>query len=204
MSYGTASVDLSKSYDLHGLRVVNEASRPPSGVAGAADPSAYYRDSAASLESFATKRNKFRSDPFDLEPLSYVSDNPLGRPDVPDVSGRYSNTGSISIAYQGTVGKSNNPGVPNVPKIPAAAHTRNVSDLSSRYTSGISEDSLGDWSDPGPDVGPGAQSKWDTSRNGSTAAGMYSPVAGSGPYDTNSRRNSRSSDKSSLKMGYAL
>lgn len=197
MSVGGASVDLEKSYDLHGLRVVNQVSRPPSGVTPAGNPSMYFRDSSASLESFATKRNKFRSDPFDLEPLSYVSDNPLSQPAMPEL-GRYSSTGSISITYQGTS--------PRIPKHPAAAHTRNQSDLSSRYTSGISDDTFDEWSDPGPDVGPGAQTrggKWEASRRSSNAADpIYSPLGGaSGPYD---RSDSRSSGKSSLKMGYAL
>lgn len=205
MSVGTASVDLEKSYDLHGLRVVNEVSRPPSGVTGVGgNPSMYYnRDSSVSLESFATKRNKFRSDPFDLEPLSYVSDNPLTRPAMPDTKGRYSDTDSISVAYRGSSS--------GAPKLPAAAHTRNASDLSSRYTSGISDATFDEWSDPGPDVGPGAQNlggRWEASRRSSTVADPFSPLGGgsgggsSRPYD--SRSDSRSSGKSSLKMGYAL
>lgn len=216
MSVGAASVDLEKSYDLHGLRVVNQVSRPTSGATGVGgnNNSVYFRDSSTSLESFATKRNKFRSDPFDLEPLSYVSDSPLGQPAMPTANGRYSNTESISIQYQGTV--AGNPNVPNVPRIPAAAHTRNVSGsdgMSSRYTSGVSDDfSLDEWSDPGPDVGPGAQSsdiRWEASRRSSTAADpIYSPLGGSnaGPYGNipDVRSDSRSSGKSSLKMGYAL
>lgn len=199
MSVGTISIDLNKSYDLHNLRVVNEISRPPSGTGNGT--SMYFRDSTSTVESFATKRNKFRSDPFDLEPLSYVPDNPL----LP--GGRFSNTGSIGITYQGT-----SPGVPTVPKM---THARNGSDLSSRYTSGISDDAtFDDWSDPGPDVGPGAlhqgggSEKFEASRRSSGAA-AYSPVARSGPYDDNNRAYSGpdsrpSSGKSSLKMGYAL
>lgn len=195
MSVGTASVDLEKSYNLQGLRVVNEESRPPSGVMGAGgNPSMYYRDSTASLESFATKRNKFRSDPFDLEPLSYVPDNPLLRPAMPDAMGSYGNGSTNSFANEGTSR--------GAPSVPAAAHTRGVSDVTSRYTSGISDDTFDDWSDPGPDVGPGAQSLgggWEASRSSSAAAGPYSPRG-----VNNSRSDSRSSGKSSLKMGYAL
>lgn len=204
MSAGAASVDLTRTYDgLHDLRVVNEVSRPPSNATGLVNNknSMYYRDSAASLESFATKRNKFRSDPFDLEPLSYMSDE--DRPRIP--SGRYSSTGSINIQYQGTMaGGNNGAGIPNVPKLPAAAHTRNPSDLSSRYTSGISDVTFDEWSDPGPDVGPGAQGKWEASRRSSGAGDQYSPMANSRPYNAHSRSNSRSSGKSSLKMGYAM
>ncbi|KAK0750440.1 hypothetical protein B0T18DRAFT_127589 [Schizothecium vesticola] len=74
--------------------------------------------------SFADRRNKFRSDPFDLEPRrSFVS------------------------STAGTAGSSEG-GV----RRPAGAHRRGDS-FTSKYSSGIS---MGDWSDPGPDVGPAA------------------------------------------------
>lgn len=75
--------------------------------------------------SFAERRNKFRSDPFDLEPRrSFVS------------------------STAGTAGSNSDAGV----RRPAGAHRRGDS-FTSKYSSGIS---MGDWSDPGPDVGPAA------------------------------------------------
>jgi hypothetical protein len=76
--------------------------------------------------SFADRRNKFRSDPFDLEPRrSFVS------------------------STAGTAGSSEGGGGV---RRPAGAHRRGDS-FTSKYSSGIS---MGDWSDPGPDVGPAA------------------------------------------------
>lgn len=78
--------------------------------------------------SFADRRNKFRSDPFDLEPRrSFVS------------------------STAGTAGSSDGGGGGGVRR-PAGAHRRGDS-FTSKYSSGIS---MGDWSDPGPDVGPAA------------------------------------------------
>ncbi|KAK1830553.1 hypothetical protein QBC39DRAFT_260685 [Podospora conica] len=77
--------------------------------------------------SFADRRNKFRSDPFDLEPRrSFVS------------------------STAGTMG-SGGSGESEVRR-PPGAHRRGES-FTSKYSSGIS---MGDWSDPGPDVGPAA------------------------------------------------
>lgn len=129
--------------------------------AGAA--STYYssRDSQASIasfESFATKRNKFRSDPFDLEPLSAQVSNSL----------------------------------PNILTRPTAAHTRHISDASSKYSSGFSAaGSLQDWSDPGPDVGPAG---WDSSRRSSGVE------AGSSTYSASVTTGKAGSGK----KGYAL
>lgn len=175
---GSSTAGLSKAYDLQGLRVANNVSRPPSGVGAAGPPeSVYARDSTGSFESFTTKRDKFRSDPFDLEQLSsQVSESMpsyLSRP-------------------------------PFTPARPPAAHTRNVSNGSegsygsSKYTSGFSDGTLDEWSDPGPDVGPGAQGILDASRRSSTAAAYQ-------PYSDNSDAGSRrTSQGGSIKMGYAL
>ncbi|KAK2015376.1 hypothetical protein LZ32DRAFT_626915 [Colletotrichum eremochloae] len=46
---------------------VADVRRPPSGSTYSPRPDSMYRDSVQSVESFATRRNKFRSDPFDLE-----------------------------------------------------------------------------------------------------------------------------------------
>ncbi|KUI59429.1 hypothetical protein VP1G_06709 [Cytospora mali] len=145
------------------LRAVDNTSRPPSGSTAAyADSSIYLRDSASS---FDTRRNKFRSDPFDLEPLSQTS-NMYGRPAM-GTSGlstigngdirRMPSTNSeryrqdMSTTDGGLVGQGGGLILP-VP----AAHARYNSLGSSRYTSGVSEGTVDNWSAPGPDLSPRA------------------------------------------------
>lgn len=119
--------------------------RPPSSAvgAGAGAGAGGYRESGASVESFSTRRNKFRSDPFDLERPEL-----LGR-------GGAGGGGSMSSSAGATVGSSSRisggVGTGDVRR-PAGAHTR-ADSFTSKYSSGIS---MGDWSDPGPDVGPAA------------------------------------------------
>lgn len=181
-SVGT-TIDLNQVMD---LRVVNGVSRPPSGATtrpGGYESTMYMRESTASFESFNTRRNKFRSDPFDLEPLSQGSGS-FDRSAVASSTfstvgssgaGRYPSTsGSIPIAHQS--GVRSVPGGDVIRKPVPAAHTRDNSLGSSKYTSGVSEGSMDDWSDPGPDVGPRAV------------------------YTGSSRRTSQGS----VKMGYAL
>lgn len=192
LSVGT-TVDLNQVMD---LRVVNGVSRPPSGATarpGGYESRMYMRESAASaasFESFNTRRNKFRSDPFDLEPLSQGSSTFDDRSAVASStfstvgssSGgvRYDSTsGSIPIGHhQSGVGMGGRaaPGGDVIRKPVPAAHARNDSLGSSKYTSGVSEGSMDDWSDPGPDVGPRAV------------------------YTGNDRRTSQGS----VRMGYAL
>lgn len=215
-SVGASTIDLNKVYDLQGLRVVNETSRPPSGTTGVGphESSFYFRDSSGSIESFATKRGKFRSDPFDLEQLSsQVSGSIPGyttRPNIPSSNfstvgdsnhgGRFSSSGSISMQYQQSVGSMG----AGILARPAAAHTRNISDISSRYTSGISNGTLDEWSDPGPDVGPAAQGIYDASRR-SSAADAYNPYSsGPGSGSGSEAGSRRTSQASSVKLGYAL
>ncbi|KUI71922.1 hypothetical protein VM1G_07891 [Cytospora mali] len=145
------------------LRAVDNTSRPPSGSTAAyADSSIYLRDSASS---FDTRRNKFRSDPFDLEPLSQPS-NMYGRPAM-GTSGlstigsayirRIPSTNSeryrqdMSTTDGVLVGQGGGLSLP-VP----AAYTRYNSLGSSRYTSGVSEGTVDNWPAPGPDLGPRA------------------------------------------------
>ncbi|KAK3384778.1 hypothetical protein B0H63DRAFT_170398 [Podospora didyma] len=111
-------------------------------------PSALYnnRDSVGSVGSFTTHRNKFRSDPFDLE-----------RPEL--LAGARAAKNSITSSTAGTAGsevRSSRMTGAGEPRRPAGARTRTES-FSSKYSSGVS---MGDWSDPGPDVGPAA-SRWD-------------------------------------------
>ena len=121
-------------------------SRAPS-TSGNRAPSTVYRDSAATVESFGARRNKFRSDPFDLE-----------RPELL-LAGARDAKNSITSSTAGTAGGSEprhsrlsgGVGTGTIRK-PTGAHTRSES-FSSKYSSGVS---MGDWSDPGPDVGPGS------------------------------------------------
>ncbi|KAK2003055.1 hypothetical protein LX36DRAFT_176406 [Colletotrichum falcatum] len=100
--------------------------RPPSGSTYSPRLDSMYRDSVQSVESFATRRNKFRSDPFDLE--------------RPELLGSRATQASSNYS-QATSG---------APRVPGSVHTR-ASSFSSKYSSGVSMDG---WSDPGPDVGP--------------------------------------------------
>jgi hypothetical protein len=118
-----------------------------------------YRESVASVESYATRRNnKFRSDPFDLE-----------RPEL--LASARQAKASMSSSTAGTAGSSSSDwpaagGPPRDSRLsggvgtggirrPPGAHQRSDS-FSSKYSSGVS---MGDWSDPGPDVGPAAARK---------------------------------------------
>ena len=142
-----------------------------------------YRESALSVDTFATRRNnKFRSDPFDLEPLRGAAQqqratssnmSTAGSSMPPRLSDVPSSGGASSGRLSGGVGTGDI-------RRPRAAHQRSES-FSSKYSSGIS---MGDWSDPGPDVGPAA-ARW----------GADSPTRG---------RVSRSSGGSDGSVGKAL
>lgn len=111
-------------------------SRPPSSGATHTRNASLYRESLASVESFETRRNKFRSDPFDLD-----------RPELLSASV----TSSALGAFPGRDPRDSRGGGGPLP--PGRAHARNDSVGSSNYSSGISD--AGDYlGDPGPDVGP--------------------------------------------------
>ncbi|KAK7943208.1 uncharacterized protein PG986_012321 [Apiospora aurea] len=112
----TDSVRRSRGQSVGGSRP--PSSRPRTGT--------MYRDSGDSVESFQTRRNKFRSDPFDLD-----------RPEL------LSSSASTSSSQ-------NMPPTGRVPSTPGRAHTR-ASSYSSRYSSGVN--TLDDFGDPGPDIG---------------------------------------------------
>jgi hypothetical protein len=157
-----------------GQSVGGATTRAPSTVYGGG------RESLASVQTFNTRRNKFRSDPFDLEPALLGTSPPGPVPSLPtggislnganvaaaaagDAGGRgrmQSRTSSTGGTYgSGTNSMASAPGV----RKPQNAHTRELSvgGMSSKYSSGISlvsamsRESMGDWSDPGPDVGAG-------------------------------------------------
>ncbi|KAI6377110.1 hypothetical protein MCOR25_002608 [Pyricularia grisea] len=97
----------------------------------------YQRESVNSVESFETRRNKFRSDPFDLE--------------RPELLGR--SQGSNNFGMLGGDVPRLSSAIPGIAiKPPRSVHQRSES-FTSKYSSGVS---LGDWSDPGPDIGPGS------------------------------------------------
>ncbi|KAK1541568.1 hypothetical protein CPAR01_07557 [Colletotrichum paranaense] len=134
-----------------GTSVGGTTTRPPSGSTYSPRLDSMYRDSMQSVESFATRRNKFRSDPFDLE-----------RPELLGSSLGSSSGGRLTQAssnYSQVGG--------GAPRVPGNAHTR-ADSFSSKYSSGVSMDG---WSDPGPDVGP-------SSGPGYRNEGAESPVAG--------------------------
>ncbi|KAI1180982.1 hypothetical protein F4777DRAFT_596166 [Nemania sp. FL0916] len=111
--------------------------RLPSRASARRTPS-LYRESGVSVETSDTRRNKFRSDPFDLDGPELLSQAPGSNPQ----------------------------GLPNMPQ---PAQVRRQS-FTSRYSSGVS--TMGDWSDPGPDVGPAA-GRWDTPSPDSTRGAVY-------------------------------
>ncbi|KAK3690004.1 hypothetical protein B0T22DRAFT_184439 [Podospora appendiculata] len=124
------------------------------------------RDSITSVNSFANRRNKFRSDPFDLErPELLVGTRSAAGPAAGGRNGRGSHGhNSITSSMAGTAGSRTSGGVGTGElRKPAGAHTRRDS-FTSKYSSGVSMVSMGDWSDPGPDVGPAA-ARWDGGRD---------------------------------------
>lgn len=96
----------------------------------------YQRESVNSVDSFETRRNKFRSDPFDLE--------------RPELLGRSpgSAAGTLGSDYPRLSSTTSGSAI----KPPRSVHQRSES-FTSKYSSGVS---MGDWSDPGPDIGPGS------------------------------------------------
>lgn len=121
---------------------------PPPNIRG----ESMYRDSVNTVNTVDTsaKRTRFRSDPFDLE--------------RPELLGR-TTPKTVTSSNMSVAGSSNGPrlsdgtgsrlsggvGTGDIRR-PRATHQRGDS-LTSKYSSGVS---MGDWSDPGPDVGPSA------------------------------------------------
>ncbi|KAI0550954.1 hypothetical protein F4679DRAFT_188077 [Xylaria curta] len=120
----------------HSVSAAN--ARPPSNTRM---PS-MYRESRVSVETSDTRQNKYRSDPFDLDRPELLAQSPVSRPGSSGTRNGYGN-GNVRVG---------------LPSAPRPAHARNES-FTSKYSSGVS--SMGDWSDPGPDVGPAA-GRWDT------------------------------------------
>ncbi|KAI0118084.1 hypothetical protein F4776DRAFT_264619 [Hypoxylon sp. NC0597] len=135
-----------------------------------------YRESNASVDTVGTRRNKFRSDPFDLDRPDLLSAN--NSIDVTSARASKVSRGSRGFSAAGSI----------MPIAPLRVRARQESFTSSKYSSGVS---MGDWSDPGPDVGP--------------AAARYtpSPDNGVGRRDSDTRR-SGGSQGSEGSVGKAL
>ncbi|KAI0597116.1 hypothetical protein F4775DRAFT_561594 [Biscogniauxia sp. FL1348] len=151
----------------HSVSAAGRVSRgPPPRVSVTSNRSSgaiYYRESGASVESFETRRNKFRSDPFDLDRPELLRGGPAGTAAIisrnVSAASKKSRRGSRGYVEDA-------PGPGPGPQTPRKTHVRAES-YSSRYSSGVS--SIGDdWSDPGPDVGPGSSGsgRWDGSGSG--------------------------------------
>jgi hypothetical protein len=140
------------------------------GAVRASNISTVYRDSVRSNDSFEVRRNKCRSDPFDLE----IDHRRL--PSLENIQAMP----SVDSMY----------GLPPRPSsLKGGAH---ISYNSSRYTKGTS---LGDWSDPGPDIGPSGATVATTNSWASKPAGSEGP-------DRNSRHSGGS--QTSTGVGKAL
>lgn len=140
------------------------------GAVRASNMSTVYRDSVRSNDSFEVRRNKCRSDPFDLE----IDHRRL--PSVENIEAMP----SVDSMY----------GLPPRPSsLKGGAH---ISYNSSRYTKGTS---LGDWSDPGPDIGP----------SGATVATTNSWASKPAEAEGNDRRSRHSGgSQTSTGVGKAL
>jgi hypothetical protein len=124
-------------------------SNGPTSNTGRQPSTVYQRDSGGSVGDFAGRRNKFRSDPFDLERPELLAGARAAKNSITSSTAATAGSESRSSRISGGVGTGDI-------RRPAGAHHRTES-FTSKYSSGVS---MGDWSDPGPDVGPAA-SRWD-------------------------------------------
>lgn len=173
----------------YSVSAANPNIRSPSvgtGAAGARIPSVY-RESSVSVETSDTRRNKFRSDPFDLD-----------RPEL--LAQSSSDSGAAGSRYSPpSRGQAQAQGVPSIPR-PTRARAES---FTSKYSSGVS---MADWSDPGPDVGPAAAGRWETTPSPDGALGrrrMDAPGPGPGPGSGGGRRGSGSAGNG-IGVGKAL
>ena len=129
-----------------------------------------YRES---IDSFTTHRNKFRSDPFDLERPELLGHNVGGVSRAVGVGVGESDAASSSNSRRrSSSSSSSNVQTAAGPRHPPSAHTRQESlGGSSRYSYSSSVVSLDNgWSTPGPDVGPAS--------TGSGGTGSYGRLKG--------------------------
>ncbi|CAK7198690.1 hypothetical protein SEUCBS139899_001354 [Sporothrix eucalyptigena] len=151
-----------------------------------------YRDSIQTVNTVDTsaKRNRFRSDPFDLERPELLQ---LGRTTPKTATSSNMSVAGSSNAPRFSDGSgsrlSGGVGTGEIRR-PRAAHQRGDS-FTSKYSSGVS---MGDWSDPGPDVGPSAP-MWGDNSSDRRRGGGDSPTKG---------RQRSNSDESNNSVGKAL
>ncbi|KAK3899666.1 hypothetical protein C8A05DRAFT_46330 [Staphylotrichum tortipilum] len=138
------------------------------GAAARRQPSTVYnyagRDSVTSLGSMATattanQRNKFRSDPFDLERPELLGGGTAAK--LPTLINPLPSLAAARTTTTSTANPNNNNSRPGG-RARAESFTSRYSKYS-KYSSGVSVvsamsvvESMGEWSDPGPDVGPGS------------------------------------------------
>jgi len=160
-------------------------SRYPSSIAPSRDS---YRDTLFSSFSGNARKGKGRSDPFDLERPELWRSNNLNNMDGNTNASRASNrppTRGSSNLYPDPLQMSYLRGNPAGRIDSSSAQTRQVSvqrprivsnaSLASKYSSGVS--SLGEWGDPGPDLGPGSGNS--SLRGNASSGGSYDISANS-------------------------
>ena len=138
-----------------------------------------YRDSMQTVTTVDTKRNRFRSDPFDLERPERLQHSQVPLPTASVSAQAIYNTPGSRVSDASRTGEI---------QLPRAAHQR-VDSYTSKYSSGVS---LGDWAEPGPDVGASVF-VWGDS--GNTSSGRQQ---GGNGLATN--RQKRNSDESSYSV----
>lgn len=161
------SVDATTTSNNASSAVNNSAYRPPSTAVASRYPSSIapsrdsYRDTVFSTFSAGNARKgKGRSDPFDLErPELWRPRDVVGSKDMyPRPLNSGVQNGHVSVAQ---------------PRIISTTGT-----YTSKYSSGVS--SIGDWGEPGPDLGPGSRSS--SMRGNASSNGDSGDFSGKGIY----------------------
>ena len=156
---------------------VAPTSRYPSSIAPSRDS---YRDTVFSSFSANARKGKGRSDPFDLErpelwrPKIQNPPMPAPRDSTRDL---YPNPLRMSSLRGQPMARPDSQGAQ--PKVVSVATPRIVSatgTYGSKYSSGVS--SIGEWGDPGPDLGPGSASS--SVRANASSTGSSEQVYGKG------------------------
>lgn len=153
------------------------ASRYPSSIAASRDS---YRDTVFSVFSSNGRKGKGRSDPFDLERPELWHPK---EPPVPEKNRTSTRPRGASIAGRDSAAMYPDPLQPKPGMTGSSDHygakARVVSNNSyaSKYSSGVS--SMGDWGEPGPDLGSGISSNSSLRDNASnTSSGSFATPPG--------------------------
>jgi hypothetical protein len=162
------SVDATTTSNNASSALNNNAYRPPSTAVASRYPSSIapsrdsYRDTVFSTFSANVRKGKGRSDPFDLErpELWRPRDDVVSKDMYPRPLNSGVQSGRVSVAQ---------------PRIISTTGT-----YTSKYSSGVS--SIGDWGEPGPDLGPGSGSS--SMRGNASSNGGSGDFSGKGIYGT--------------------